>query len=110
MLKTPPHILVTTPESLYLLLTAERSRDMLRSVRTVIVDEIHAVIGTRPRFASGADARTAGAVRRSALSATAPGPSRASTSTYRSVGDAESRSKTSRDSWSATTTRAASVS
>ena len=47
MLKTPPHILVTTPESLYLLLTAERSRNMLRSVRTVIVDEIHAVIGTR---------------------------------------------------------------
>jgi ATP-dependent Lhr-like helicase len=47
MLKTPPHILVTTPESLYLLLTAERSREMLRSVRTVIVDEIHAVIGTR---------------------------------------------------------------
>ena len=47
MLKTPPHILVTTPESLYLLLTAERSRQMLRAVRTVIVDEIHAVIGTR---------------------------------------------------------------
>ena len=47
MLKTPPHILVTTPESLYLLLTAERSRAMLRTVRTVIVDEIHAVIGTR---------------------------------------------------------------
>jgi len=47
MLKTPPHILVTTPESLYLLLTAERSRAMLQSARTVIVDEIHAVIGTR---------------------------------------------------------------
>ncbi|HYI07655.1 MAG TPA: DEAD/DEAH box helicase [Thermoanaerobaculia bacterium] len=47
MLKKPPHILVTTPESLYLLLTAERSREMLRTVRTVIVDEIHAVIGTR---------------------------------------------------------------
>jgi ATP-dependent Lhr-like helicase len=47
MLRTPPHILVTTPESLYLLLTAERSREMLRTVRTVIVDEIHAVIGTR---------------------------------------------------------------
>jgi ATP-dependent Lhr-like helicase len=47
MLRTPPHILVTTPESLYLLLTAERSRNMLRTVRTVIVDEIHAVIGTR---------------------------------------------------------------
>src|ERR1051325_9246123 len=47
MVKTPPHILVTTPESLYLLLTAERSRRMLRTVRTVIVDEIHAVIGTR---------------------------------------------------------------
>ncbi len=47
MLRKPPHILVTTPESLYLLLTAEKSRDILRSVRTVIVDEIHAVIGTR---------------------------------------------------------------
>ena len=47
MLRKPPHILVTTPESLYLLLTAERSRDMLRTARTVIVDEIHAVIGTR---------------------------------------------------------------
>jgi ATP-dependent Lhr-like helicase len=47
MLRKPPHILVTTPESLYLLLTAERSREMLRTVRTVIVDEIHAVIGSR---------------------------------------------------------------
>jgi ATP-dependent Lhr-like helicase len=47
MVRTPPHILVTTPESLYLLLTAERSRQMLRTVRTVIVDEIHAVIGGR---------------------------------------------------------------
>jgi ATP-dependent Lhr-like helicase len=47
MLRTPPHILVTTPESLYLLLTSDRSRHMLRSVRTVIVDEIHAVIGSR---------------------------------------------------------------
>ncbi len=47
MLRTPPHILVTTPESLYLLLTAERGRQMLQTARTVIVDEIHAVIGTR---------------------------------------------------------------
>src|SRR5512144_320881 len=47
MLRCPPHILVATPESLYLLLTAERSREMLRAARTVIVDEIHAVIGTR---------------------------------------------------------------
>jgi ATP-dependent Lhr-like helicase len=47
MLKTPPHILVTTPESLYLLLTAEKSRAMLRSARTVIVDEIHSVLETR---------------------------------------------------------------
>ena len=47
MLRKPPHILVTTPESLYLLLTSARSREMLRTVRTVIVDEIHAVIGTR---------------------------------------------------------------
>ena len=43
MVKTPPHILVTTPESLYILLTAERPRQNLRNVRTVIVDEIHAV-------------------------------------------------------------------
>ncbi len=47
MLKTPPHILVTTPESLYLLLTAKRSREMLRTVRTVIVDEVHAVLESR---------------------------------------------------------------
>ena len=47
MLKRPPDILITTPESLYLLLTAERSRAMLRSVRTVIVDEIHAVAGNK---------------------------------------------------------------
>jgi ATP-dependent Lhr-like helicase len=47
MIRNPPHILITTPESLYLLLTSERSRRMLRTVRTVIVDEIHAVIGTR---------------------------------------------------------------
>src|ERR1700761_3610527 len=43
MLARPPHILVTTPESLYILLTAARSREILRTVDTVIVDEIHAV-------------------------------------------------------------------
>ena len=43
MQKRPPHILVTTPESLYILLTAAKSRELLRSVKTVIVDEIHAV-------------------------------------------------------------------
>ncbi|MBW2237361.1 MAG: DEAD/DEAH box helicase, partial [Deltaproteobacteria bacterium] len=47
MLKRPPHILVTTPESLYLLITAERSRELLRGVRTVIVDEVHAVAGSK---------------------------------------------------------------
>ena len=47
MIRKPPHILVTTPESLYLLLTAQRSREMLRTVRTVIVDEIHAVLESR---------------------------------------------------------------
>jgi len=73
MLKTPPHILVTTPESLYLLLTAERSRDMLRSVRTVIVDEIHAVIGTRRGSHLALTLERLEAVRAgSALSATAP--------------------------------------
>lgn len=43
MLKKPPHILVTTPESLYILLTAEKSRAMLANVKTVIIDEIHAL-------------------------------------------------------------------
>ncbi|HTU66487.1 MAG TPA: DEAD/DEAH box helicase [Steroidobacteraceae bacterium] len=47
MRRVPPHILVTTPESLYLLLTSTSGREMLRSVRTVIVDEIHAVAQTK---------------------------------------------------------------
>ncbi|MGZ4823804.1 MAG: DEAD/DEAH box helicase [Terriglobales bacterium] len=47
MLQRPPHILVTTPESLYILLTAEKSRKILRDVDTVIVDEIHAVAGDK---------------------------------------------------------------
>ena len=44
MTRRPPHILVTTPESLYLLLTSDSGRRMLRTVRTAIVDEIHALI------------------------------------------------------------------
>ncbi len=44
MLRRPPHILVTTPESLYLLLTSDKSRRLLGSVETVIVDEIHALV------------------------------------------------------------------
>jgi len=43
MLARPPHILVTTPESLYILLTAARSREILKTIESVIVDEIHAV-------------------------------------------------------------------
>jgi ATP-dependent Lhr-like helicase len=43
MLKEAPHILVTTPESLFILLTAARSREMLKTTRTVIIDEIHAM-------------------------------------------------------------------
>jgi ATP-dependent Lhr-like helicase len=45
--KKPPHILVTTPESFYLLLTSDSGRRMLKTVRTVIVDEIHAVADDR---------------------------------------------------------------
>src|SRR6058998_1374427 len=47
MRKRPPHILVTTPESLYILLTSDGGRAILRTVRTVIVDEIHAVSGDK---------------------------------------------------------------
>jgi len=43
----PPHILITTPESLYLILTSPKARDMLRSVRSVIVDEIHTLCGNK---------------------------------------------------------------
>ncbi len=45
--KKPPHILVTTPESLYILLTSESGQRMLATVRTVIVDEIHALVGDK---------------------------------------------------------------
>ncbi len=47
MARRPPHILITTPESFYILLTAERSRTMLQGAETVIVDEIHAVAGDK---------------------------------------------------------------
>ncbi|TLS51375.1 DEAD/DEAH box helicase [Paenibacillus antri] len=47
MLKRPPDVLVTTPESLYLLLLAEKSRDMLRTVRYVVVDEIHELVPSK---------------------------------------------------------------
>lgn len=43
MLRKPPHILVTTPESFYILLTAEKSRALLKNIKTVIIDEIHAM-------------------------------------------------------------------
>ena len=44
MTRTPPHVLVTTPESLYILLTSDSGRKMLRTIRSVIVDEIHAML------------------------------------------------------------------
>lgn len=47
MKKTPPHILVTTPESLYILLTSDSGRQILSTVRSVIVDEIHALAGNK---------------------------------------------------------------
>jgi len=47
MLRKPPHVLVTTPESLFILLTAEKSRRLFSGVTTVIVDEIHAMAGNK---------------------------------------------------------------
>lgn len=47
MVKHPPHILITTPESLYLLLTSLSGREMLKTARTVIVDELHAVVSSK---------------------------------------------------------------
>ena len=54
MLRKPPHLLVTTPESLYILLTSRRGREMLSTVKTVIVDEIHALARDKRRIAPGA--------------------------------------------------------
>ncbi|HEV7743902.1 MAG TPA: DEAD/DEAH box helicase [Pyrinomonadaceae bacterium] len=47
MTKRPPHIVVTTPESLYILLTSDGGRRMLQTTRTLIIDEIHAVVGDK---------------------------------------------------------------
>lgn len=47
MVRKPPHILITTPESLYLILTSPKAREMFRAVRTVIVDEIHTLAGNK---------------------------------------------------------------
>ena len=47
MRRRPPHIIVTTPESLYILLGSQSGRDMLATTRSVIVDEIHAIAGSK---------------------------------------------------------------
>ena len=47
MTRRPPHILVTTPESLFILLTSGKGRRMLATVRTVIVDEIHTLVESK---------------------------------------------------------------
>ena len=47
MLKRPPHILITTPESLYLMLTTESSRKVIETASCIIVDEIHSIMGTK---------------------------------------------------------------
>ena len=47
MLRRPPHILVTTPESLFILLTSPKFREKLAAVRHVIVDELHALAGNK---------------------------------------------------------------
>jgi ATP-dependent Lhr-like helicase len=47
MVRRPPHLVVTTPESLYILLTSERGRQMLGTTQTLIVDEIHALVGSK---------------------------------------------------------------
>ena len=82
MLRKPPHILVTTPESLYILLTAKRGREMLSTVKTVIVDEIHALARDKrgshlalslerlETLVAPLDSPTSGAFQRIGLSAT----------------------------------------
>ena len=47
MLKKPPHILITTPESLYLMLSSQKAREILKNVHYMIIDEIHTLLGTK---------------------------------------------------------------
>ena len=79
LIKKPPHILVTTPESLYLLLTSESGRRILTTARTLIVDEIHAVVDDRrgahlalsiERLAALTKSASGGSLQRIGLSAT----------------------------------------
>jgi ATP-dependent Lhr-like helicase len=79
LIKKPPHILVTTPESLYLLLTSESGRRMLTTTRTLIMDEIHAVVDDRrgahlalsvERLATLVKSASGGPLQRIGLSAT----------------------------------------
>src|SRR6186997_875877 len=74
MLRRPPEILITTPESLNLLLTSTAGREMLGAVSTVILDEVHAVAGTKrgTHLITAVDrlVRLAGEFQRVALSAT----------------------------------------
>ncbi len=71
MVASPPDLLVTTPESLYLLLTASKGRETLRNVGTVIVDEIHALAGDK-RGAHLRDAEISLCLPASELAAVAP--------------------------------------
>ncbi|HYY35481.1 MAG TPA: DEAD/DEAH box helicase, partial [Candidatus Binatia bacterium] len=79
LIKKPPHILVTTPESLYLLLTSDSGRGMLTTTRTLIMDEIHAVVDDRrgahlslsvERLAALTKSASCGRLQRIGLSAT----------------------------------------
>ncbi|MFH1175909.1 MAG: DEAD/DEAH box helicase, partial [Acidobacteriota bacterium] len=74
MARRPPEILITTPESLNILLTSRRGRDLLAGVATVILDEVHAVVGSKRGVhlitAVERLSRLAGEVQRIALSAT----------------------------------------
>src|SRR5881628_3558630 len=79
LIKKPPHILVTTPESLYLLLTSDSGRRMLRTARTLVLDEIHAVVDDRrgahlalsvERLAALTKSASGGPLQRVGLSAT----------------------------------------
>ena len=47
MIKTPPHILITTPESLYLLLTSKSGQNILKTAKAIIIDELHAMIDSK---------------------------------------------------------------
>ena len=95
IVRHPPDILITTPESLYLMLTSG-AREVLRGVEHVIVDEVHAIAGAQARRAPRPEPRTAGAARPPTPARSGSGCRRPSGRSRRSPGSSAASGRTGR--------------